>query len=719
MNSASKAYISALCIIFMFLSVTVSAEITIAVSARYRDDAGISLAVDDLADALRSLPEMVTVSFLQTGEPLPRTNLILVGDDIIMKPGNLEPLHPDAYRILPQALQGSRILRVEGDVRGLMYGLFKLTERVRLGDTIWETYIERSPAFPLRMFSEEGQLLDIPDFGYYSDSPPYVNETLLRNDVDEAKKLVDAIARLGFNALAVLHLSFEEYIDYRYLDKPVYDAGDPHRMRSPVFCRYLTELCDYAHARHIDLYLQLYEIQYPPKLAELYGVSLDSPNIETVIAAKTRELFERVPLDGLLITATETHPRCGYLSKQLWSDQGQAGAGKMFALYHNACANAGKRAIFRMWRIAGSAGEVRNVLESVPGDAMFAIKNTGSDFYLSFPTADVITAGIGHEQPMMVIFDTFREFDGWSRLFCYMKRWGDVVKACRDNGVTAINAWGPWSPGCIWPDWEPDYLLDGQGNPQRVRISWLGYWKQFRMFTRGFTPGQANAYLLGRLMWYPDTDVRIIARDFAALHVGWNNADAAVEALMATEDAFRELYPGNRAEVAHPVHMKWTMVFGPREEMMETAYNNYPLDMLLESNDRAFALVRRMEQAFARTTLTAAPDTGRYDLFSAGIDKTALWLRSALLWRECWWRRRAARDLTGDTAAAAAANSAALNTARDELRTLFDAWGKYPEEAGNWRITYRYGRPEITPDDTFPYWYPKGDKTMEATIDSF
>ena len=55
----------------------------------------------------------------------------------------------------------------------------------------------------------------------------------------------------------------------------------------------------------------------------------------------------------------------------------------------------------------------------------------------------------------------------------------------------------------------------------------------------------------------------------------------------------------------------------------------------------------------------------------------------------------------------------------DLLKTLFDAWSRFPEEAGYWRITFRYGRPKISPDETFPYWYPRGETTMETTTAAF
>ena len=58
---------------------------------------------------------------------------------------------------------------------------------------------------------------DIPDVAYYRDGPPYVNEERLGKELKELKRLVDHVAREGYNTLVVLHLSFEEYVDYKYL----------------------------------------------------------------------------------------------------------------------------------------------------------------------------------------------------------------------------------------------------------------------------------------------------------------------------------------------------------------------------------------------------------------------------------------------------------------------------------------------------------------------
>lgn len=701
-----RSYIAAIATLAGVACSTVATEVTLVLPDDARDDRGLSLGARAVVAALEQTGDTGKVVYHAPTKPAPLSDFVAVGAFPGLPQIAWSAKRPEAYAIKPLPFSGRRGSIILGGERGRAYALHKLAERIRLGKSLWQVDVDATPAFPIRIFSEEGQLLDIPDRGYYLDRPPYVNEPLLREEMNELKRLLPHIASLGYNTLAVLHLGVEEYIDYRHLDKPVYPPDDPHRQRSPIFCKVLAELCEAAHALHLDVYLQVYEIQYPQRLHELYNVDLDSPHIERIIRARYRELFERVPLDGMIITATETHPRVAYRSKALWRKKGRAGAGRMITMYHNACEAMGKRCMFRLWRVAADAEGMREVLDHCPDDAMLSIKNTGGDFWFSWPLTSAITDGLPKTQPVTVVFDTFRQYDGWSRLFVFMKRWGPIVRTCRRQGVVGINAWGPWAEGCIWPDHEPGYLTGADD----TKVSWRGHWASFRMFTRGFTPGQANVYLLSHLAWEPEADVRGIARDFAALHLGPANADAAAEALLATEDAFAEEYLGRKTEVTHPCYIKWTMVFSPREKDLDKAYRATKPEDVYAGNARALAAVDRMTRAFARTDPAKAPDKAVYQRFAEGIDKTALYLRTFYRWRECWWRHRADRDLTGQ---AKADNAEALRKTLRNLLPLFDEWGRYREEARFWRVTFRYGRRTISP--AFPYWYPRGDVTMESS----
>lgn len=701
-----------LCVFLMggllLAALPVSAEVTVVVPAAKQGDAGLALAVEDLRQALGGAKLLVRSAEASLPD----------ADAVLLEPAQAGELAAEAYRIRPASSANHRAVTVTGDERGLIYGTCKLAERVRLGADPMTVSLDLRPAFPLRMFSEQGQLLDLPDRNYYAEEPPYVNEAMLRREVDEAKRLIDAVAKLGYNAIAFLHVSFEDYIDYEDLEGPIYPADDRHRLRSPVFCRYLSELCDYAHARHLEFYLQTYEIQYPEEVDRRYGVRMDSPNLPKIIAARCGELFRRVPLDGLVITPNETHPRCGYRSQQLWQSQGRPGAGRMCQLYDEACRGLGKRAIFRLWRVAATAAEAQEAIGQVPAEAMLETKDTGYDFFLNCPMTDILTSRLMREHAWMVTFDTFRQYDGWARCFCFVQDWGPRVQACRDGGVQALNAWGAWSPACINPDSEPDYLRlpDGSRTPDGFVQGWAGYWNAYRMFTRGFTPGQASAYLLARLAWEPDLPVAEIAGDFASIHLGAANAQAAAEALLQTQQAWQEHYLGrSMTEIAHPCYLKWSMIFAPKPAELEKAYQRVPLETLLASNRRALECLAAMERAFAKTDRAQASNAEVYDRFAEGIDKTALYLRTLHNYREYWWRQRADRDLEGD---ARTENAAALATVRHELQQLLDDWRRYPEEAALWRITYRHaGEPAVYREKAFSFWWPRGeDVTLEAQL---
>jgi hypothetical protein len=69
---------------------------------------------------------------------------------------------------------------------------------------------------------------------------------------------------------------------------------------------------------------------------------------------------------------------------------------------------------------------------------------------------------------------------------------------------------------------------------------------------------KVQPYLLARSAWEPEIDVRAIARDWCALHLGPANAEAATEALMQTLGPWREHYIGDKVEPkgVHPSYAK-------------------------------------------------------------------------------------------------------------------------------------------------------------------
>lgn len=197
-------------------------EITIVVEQKERSAAGYVLACEDVADAIRSTGRKASARWLADDAALPDGNLILVGKGPDGNRSLWIPEKPQGYRIRPALTPERKILFVEGDEKGLMYGLFKLAERISVGEELWEVNIESSPTFKIRLFCEQGQMLDIPDIGYYIDEPPYVNEKILCEEINELKEMARHTVRMGYSTFGLLHLGVEEYIDYIYLDKEIY-----------------------------------------------------------------------------------------------------------------------------------------------------------------------------------------------------------------------------------------------------------------------------------------------------------------------------------------------------------------------------------------------------------------------------------------------------------------------------------------------------------------
>jgi len=584
-----------------------------------------------------------------------------------------------------------RSLLVEGgSALGVAYGLYHLAEQIRLGEDVWQVRAREGPFFRDRLFSEEGQLLDLPDRGYYSDDPPYLNVDVLKSEIAHLRALLPHLLRHRFNGLTILHLNVEDYVDYDLLDKPIYAQDDPHRARSKVLCELMKEFVDYAHSLHLHVHLQVYELAYPPAVGQHYRLTDASPDAAKVIDAKYRELFSRVPLDGMIITATETHPRCGYRAKRLW--RSTEGLARMGCYYHRAIVqNCGKRLVFRLWRTGSTPKAFETIAANTPDDLMLCIKNTSGDYYLKVGANALLRTGAPSKRPFMVLFDAFREFDGWSRLICYPTLWKERFELCAKTGVRAVNCWGPWSPGCIWPDEERGYLV-GPDTPK----SWRGLWADYRIFLNGFTPGQANVYLFSHLAWAPKTPVEQITRDWAKLHFGPVNVAAVAEALNLSQKIWMETF----LRRTHPCHVKWTMIFSPRKERANDALKHNAFDAILQSNQRAIDGSQRMLDLVQGIDPATCPNPGAAKGLSAAAQKTALFFETYMAAREGWLRRARLEGLKGE---ARGAELTALAEVCTHLRRLLPKWQEYPQEAVDWRI--------LEDDEklrTAPYWMGHG-----------
>jgi len=662
-------------------------NITVVMPSKYESDAGYNLALKELRLALENNNYLLTTSYVSPGNSLPKGNKIIVGN-FEADSARRKPFKNEAYRIFRVNNRKENVLQIEGDAKGLMYGMFKIAEELKLNKNLRDISLEMAPDFPLRMYTEVGQLFDLPSIGYHLFESPWVNNERFEREKKELKLLIDEVVKMGFNAFTILHVNFEDYITYHYLNKEIYGKDDVHRLKAKQFAAHLIDVINYAHERHVEVYLQVYEFQYPPKLAELYDLDLANPEMKTIIEAKVKELFEEVPLDGLVITATESLPRSGYKSVEPWRKYGKAGAGEMMTMYHNAGKVLGKKIIFRSWMVAYGAEDSEQVIENTPQDAQFEIKHTGDDFWLNFPLTDAIEEGLGKKRPLTMTFDVYPQYYGWSRLLCYQQRFAEETKIAMENGVIGIQAWGAWAPGCIWRDGHPGYLPGGQLKSHDKPIyDMAGPWNNFRMFTRGFTPGQMNAYLVSRLTWNANLTAKEIADDWGTIHFGKENADALSELLMNSEAAFRSLYfntgeGGKREFSFHPTYLKWATTVNIRFDVLNKMFEKIPLSDVLEQNRIGYKHLENMQEAFKNIDSTKISDPIHYKSLKESLNKTLLYISMFFEFREMWWRKRELDELKVENPVKQKEYDASF----ERFNKIMDQWKKYPEESKYWGI---------------------------------
>lgn len=542
---------------------------------------------------------------------------------------------------------------------GLVSGVFKLAEAIRRDGVDWNLRRSGSPAFGERVFSYQGVLFNLPDEGYYSRHEPYVNEPLLKEQLESAKEAMRRLLPYGFNSIAFLNLNVEDYINYDlWVDgKRVYPPDSLHRARSAIFCRALSELADYAHSLHLQFFLQLYEFSLPDHL-DGRGLTDDSAATWELVDAKFLELFQRTTLDGIILTMTEPSPRLAYRGITLWKTP--EGAGRMASHYHDTIVKkCGRRLIVRMWMVTDDIESFKRVLEGAPEpEIMYDTKETNGDFFLSVGENPLIKGGAPKLRPFSVTFDVFRQFDGWGDLLFYPTFWEERFRNARANGVVAVDAWGPWLSGCIFPG------------------IWVGKYDDYDFLRHGFRPALASLYLFSRLAWNPDNSVEDITRDWAALNFGKENAGALSKALFLSCDLWKTTYLGADDRGT----FKWTMVFQPVSSESAATFEKHSFAELEQSNKKALALALQVHALIHSLDSRKAPNQQALREFRRAADLTLLYFRTFTLWRELLWRKHAMDGNKGRE------NESALRRVCAQLDTLLPEWRKYPRESKDWFI---------------------------------
>lgn len=162
-----------------------------------------------------------------------------------------------------------------------------------------------TPLYATRAWSEEGQLLALPDRGYYTQPDGgAANVTAIAGEAAALEgEVVPALLRLRMNALVVLHSDVEDYVTYDSLPgflpgaPAVYAPGDAHRVRrSGVLSVMAPWIAHLAADFGLGFYFQVYELSSPPGVCvppagggkPLLNCSLGSPAVPALLKVRPR-----------------------------------------------------------------------------------------------------------------------------------------------------------------------------------------------------------------------------------------------------------------------------------------------------------------------------------------------------------------------------------------------------------------------------------------------
>lgn len=487
--------------------------------------------------------------------------------------------------------------------------------------------VREVPAFAARFYSDQGQMLDAPDRGFYLPSGA-LNVSRVSREASTLRALVPMLQEHGFNAFIFEASGIEDFISYNHLGNgsEVYALGDAHRARTDAWQAQLAPFVSSLAADGISPYMMLFDLMYPPALARVRNItSVDSPDLLPVLIARFRELFERLPaLEGLLIYVTDSwFPRAGYEFAQLWTSLPEMA--RTASIYYEALAAAapGKTLIFSLWIPTTPIEDAWGVFSNhTPTNLTVMVNDGQGDFLWSHGINDILARGAARDRRLAVASDAYRQYDGWGRLLSSpSEQWAQRLRVAANTSAWGAFCFAEWSPGNTWPDsasFPTGELLNW--TEAKGYKSWVGHWDRFRISQLRdsglFSPSEANVAILSRLFWDPSQSPLRLLADWARappLSLNSDAADLLAAAFNVSGDGWMAKYLSDVDEYA----VEWSIVFTPKYAPnpestgsgLASLFANASLPQLLAANARisaAFASAEALVQQALVANGTAA-----------------------------------------------------------------------------------------------------------------
>ncbi|MGH9161979.1 MAG: hypothetical protein ACRD2X_18585 [Vicinamibacteraceae bacterium] len=454
---------------------------------------------------------------------------------------------------------------------------------------------------------------------------PYVDEAAFRRVDRQWRTYVERMRTYGNNAIVIpllLELVDFDRVSAARTGHPIYGADSPFRARHRVVRRYLGPLLEWTNQHGMRPFLGTDMLALTPSLhrhlralvpdSSPVGIDASNPAVWAVYRAGLEELFDRLPsIAGLVIRVGEGGSLYNtgdwpYRSEMALRDAASLQA--MLRALLPVFEAHGKTLVLRTWSVGvGELGRLHvdpTVYEAVLGEIdspalIVSTKYTAGDFFSYLPLNPTLAGG---RHRRVIELQARPEFEGSGAFPNFLGE--EYARALRT--LTAIN---PLIVGTyVWPQF---------GGPLRAGPRSLyplhGFWRWT----------DANVFVASRLAVAPDTDVRQLVRQWAAVTFGGDPqvASAVTSLLIRTRKAVLEgfyIRPFAEREVRVPGLelpplmwiFEWDMV-GGWHSLLSIVYRGTRRDVgaAIEEGQAAAADVRQARRQLQHALGSAGPDS--------------------------------------------------------------------------------------------------------------
>ncbi|MFC1794812.1 DUF4838 domain-containing protein, partial [Planctomycetota bacterium] len=418
---------------------------------------------------------------------------------------------PQGYEIVTQLIDGRKIMTVSGgSIIGDIYGIYWIWDRIRVFKEIPEINVKRNPALKTRISLSWGR----------------------RGSAGETKEQMHRALQYSFNWIsgpAVLDL--------------VPWNSEPERTNNKKNRERTKKLIDYAHKLHLKYYSFANEFTYHPSLLAELGASLtpDDPKFWEALQEKYRRLFRAIPeLDGIEL--------CNDDISGFWENY------RGFDLMHE-----GENCEWRYDKRFQTF--VKKVHDVVVGE----FNKTYFHFTWSLVTyeqgseANMFRRIFTEEVPVqnLYLIPKITTADRW-----WHQPYNPTFNLTPHNTIVGFETMNYYegSQSNIFPTFAGQYYQAGLQMILRHKsnnVKGAGYLVGSQR--DGWDTRSVYSYVLFRLSWNPNEDMKQIAEDFCAIHFGRAAAKKMAEIYLLTPVAYKyglHIEPVSYGQFNSFIHMR-------------------------------------------------------------------------------------------------------------------------------------------------------------------